>query len=289
MKTLILAVGVMLVTAGTAHAARPVSPPATSSSACGATVLKADGTAWTCTFDDEFSGTSLDTTKWIPQTNFSSGTTAAHACYTASPNNISEAGGSLNLTVRRESAPVACANTSLGATSYYTAGSVMTYHLFSQQYGRFEARIKTTATTAPGLQESFWLWPDDRYDTSGTYWPAAGEIDVAETYSQYYSLAIPYLHYTSYDNGGPIPGTNTAWNCAASRGVYNTYTLTWSATRIQIDVNGKTCLVNTSGDPAFQKRYLVALSALLGTGSNALTSATPLPATTSIDYVRVWK
>jgi beta-glucanase (GH16 family) len=164
---------------------------------------------------------------------------------------------------------------------------VTTYRLFSQQYGRFEARIKNTATTVPGLQETFWLWPDDRYNTA--YWPLAGEIDISETYSQYPDLAIPFLHYTANDNGGPIPGTNTAWNCTAQRGVYNTFALEWTATRLEIFVNGTSCLVNTSGDPAFKKPYIVALTQLLGVGGNALRATTPLPATMSIDYVRVWQ
>lgn len=268
----------------------PSPPPTSTTSACGGTTLtKADGTPWVCSFDDEFNGTTLDTTKWVPQTNFVSGTPAAYACYTSSANNVNESGGSLNLTVRREAVPILCQDTSYGTSSYYSAGSVMTYHLFSQQYGRFEARIKTQATTVPGLQETFWLWPDDRYDTTGTYWPASGEMDVAETYSQYPNLVIPFLHYTANDNGGPIPGVNTAWNCASSRGSYHTYTLTWSSQTIEIDVDGLPCLINNSGDPAFQKRYIIALSALLGTGANALQAGTPLPATTNVDYVRVWK
>lgn len=255
--------------------------------ACGPRVLKADGTPWACTFVDNFDGTSLDRTKWVAQTNFVSGTAAAHACYRDDPRNVSVGGGTLNLTVRRESTPIACENKSLGATSDYSAGSVMTYRLFSQKYGRFEARMKAPATSVPGLQEDFWLWPDDR-DATSLIWPAAGEIDVAELYSQYPKLNIPYLHYTAWDNWGPVPGLNTSWTCSAPRGVYNTYTLDWTATEVRIGVNGKTCLVNKRGDIAFQRRYILAFSQMLGTAANALTANTPLPSTMNVDYVRVW-
>ena len=222
----------------------------------------------------------------MPQTIFRSGSDSAWACYLDDPSVISVRDDALHLTVRKlpQSAPCAGQN---GASTPYVAGMVSTYRLFSQQYGRFEARIKNTATTSAGLQEAFWLWPDDRYSTN--YWPAAGEIDIAETYSQYSGLAIPFLHYTAYDNGGPRPGLNTAWDCAAQRGTYNTYTLEWTANRLEIFVNGVSCLVNTSGDSAFQKRYIIALTQMLGTGTNSVTSSTPLPATMSIDYVRVWK
>jgi len=222
----------------------------------------------------------------MPQTQFATGVQAAHACYLDDPSVISVANGSLNLTLRKVATPVSCTFGGLTGPTNYVAGSVMTYRLFSQQYGRFEARIKNTATTYPGLQETFWLWPDDRYSTG--LWPYAGEIDVAETYSSYPTLVIPYLHYSA-DAWGPINGLNTAWTCGAARGVWNTYTLEWTASKIQIFVNGKSCLVNTSGDSAFQKPYIIALTQLMGAAGNVYDGRAPLPATTSVDYVRVWK
>jgi beta-glucanase (GH16 family) len=265
----------------------PAVPVPTLYDACGARPRKADGTAWSCSFDDEFNGATLDRTKWVPQTAFLTGDPTAYACYVDGPDNISVAGGALNLTVRREAAPVGCGSPTSTITSPYTAGSISTYHLFSQQYGRFEARVRNTASDAPGLHEAFWLWPDDRI-TSALAWPDAGEIDVSETYSVYDSLSIPYLHYSA-DASGPIPGVSTAWNCTATRGQWNTYTLVWSPSRLTISVNGTTCLSNTSGDAAFKKPYIVAFTAALGQGANALTDQTPLPATMKVDYIRVWR
>ena len=129
--------------------------------------------------------------------------------------------------------------------------------------------MKVTETAAPGLQEAFWLWPDDRYP-SATVWPAAGEIDIAETYSRYPDLAIPYLHYTAWDNWGPQPGVNTAWDCLAPRGEWHTYTLSWTDTRLRIEVDGQHCLTNDSDDPAFDKPYIVALTQALGVEAQRL-------------------
>ena len=256
--------------------------------ACGAQPRKADGSAWSCSFDDEFDGTSLDRTKWVPQTAFVTGdATAGYACYVDSTNNVSVAGGSLHLTIRKEPAAVPCGSPTSKVTSVYTAGSISTYHLFSQQYGRFEARVRPAATTATGLHEAFWLWPDDRFPSTVS-WPQAGEIDISETYSVSPNLSIPFLHYAA-DSGGPQPGLNTAWNCTAYRGQWNTYTLVWGPSRLEILVNGRTCLVNTSGDPAFMKPYIVALTAALGQGNNVMTAATPIPATMDVDYLRVWQ
>jgi beta-glucanase (GH16 family) len=270
----------------------PTSPtptptnPALPNDACGTPRVKADGSPRLCTFADDFNGSQLDLTKWVPQTNFLSGDRAgAYACY--HPENVAVGNGALQLTLRKEPAPVACGQ---GATppSVFTAGGVSTYRLFSQAFGRFEARIKNTATTVPGLQESFWLWPDDR-QSGLPLWPAAGEIDISETYSHLPTLSIPFLHYRWNDNLGPVPGLNTAWNCSASRGVWNTFALEWTSTKIQIFVNGKSCLVNTSADVAIQRKFIVALTHLLGLSDNTPVAGTPLPSTMYVDYVRVWE
>lgn len=251
--------------------------------ACGSAVWKDDDTRWRCTFVDGFAGDQLNRDTWVPQTQMLSGSGSALGCYADDPSTVSVAGGTLRLSVRRAPEPVACA----GQVVPYISGSVSTFYTFSQQYGRFEARIKVAATDQPGLHEAFWLWPDVRVPSSDL-WPAAGEIDIAETYSAHPGLAIPFLHYTFFDNGGPVPGLNTAWDCAAERGAWNTYTLTWTATRIEIVVNGRTCLVNTSGDRAFNKPYILALTQALGSVGNGYTGSAPMPATMQVDYVKVW-
>ena len=197
-------------TSATAPAAarRPARPARWSArvptDSCGTRPRKADGSYWSCTFVDDFTGTTLNRAKWVPQTIFASGdTVSGYACYDSDPSVVSVSGGTLNLSVRKNATALPCAN-GLPDTPY-RAGMVTTYHLFSQQYGRFEARFKTTATSAPGLQEAWWLWPDDRDPLAQLTWPLNGEIDIAETYSTYPDLGIPFLHYTANDNGGPIP------------------------------------------------------------------------------------
>jgi beta-glucanase (GH16 family) len=252
---------------------------------CGPSVAKPGGGLWVCTFADEFGGTSLDRSKWLPQTNIATGGIWpwTRSCHVDNPANVAVGAGNLMLTVRKATTPVVCQ----GKRANFTSGQVSTYRMFSQQYGRFEARMKVQATgPIGGLQEAFWMWPDDRY--SKGMWPAAGEIDVAELYSRWHELVIPYLHYTWNDNGGARPGINTA-NCKASRGTYNIYTLTWTPTSLKIDVNGTTCLVNTSGDPAFKKPYIVAFTQALGVGNNRHRWNTPFPATMHVDYLRVWR
>ncbi|BBH17342.1 endo-beta-galactosidase [Nocardioides baekrokdamisoli] len=253
---------------------------------CGPPIYKADGTAWACTFDDEFDGTSLDRSKWQVQTEFVSGSVHdGYACYIDDPAAVSVGGGTLHLTVRKTGTMRSCQG--LPKPTPYIAGMVNTYHRFSQQYGRFEVRMKNTATVVPGLHEAFWLWPDDRYVKLN--WPSTGEFDVVETYSLYPHVGLPYLHYGATDNDGWIKGVNTQWTCAAERGEWNTYTLEWDRKALTISMNGKVCLVNTAHPVAFAERYILNLTAALGESHNSMSDKTPIPATTLVDYVRVWK
>ena len=120
----------------------PKPTPAPSRDACGTKVAKAGGGYWTCTFADDFDGTRLDRTKWVPQTIFATGDAlSGYACYDDDPSVVSVGGGTLNLSVRRDASASPCDYGLLPTP--YRAGMVSTYHLFSQRYGRFEARFRS--------------------------------------------------------------------------------------------------------------------------------------------------
>lgn len=274
--------------------ARLVRPPATvQTDACGVRPRKADGSLWSCTFVDNFSGNELDRDTWVPQTaGYRTGVDSdRYACYTE--DNVAVRDGRLRLRLRKQARAVECAKDSeMLEPTHYTAGSVSTYHRFSQRYGRFEARMRNTAATVPGLHEAFWLWPDDREVPIN--WPLSGEIDVAETYSSFPRLAIPFLHYANPESNPLDPGVtrgphaNTAY-CPAERGTWNTYRLEWGPERIRIFVNDRLCLTNTSGDAAFREKYILAFTQAIGSKGNEATDATPIPAFTEVDWVRAWR
>jgi beta-glucanase (GH16 family) len=268
---------------------------------CGsALIAKPGGGYWQCSFDDEFNGTSLDRSQWTPQTTstsaYTSGPAGSQACYVDSPQNVSVSGGYLRLTARAATAPFSCAEPAGNFTTKYTAGEVTTLTGFQQTYGRYEVRAKLPTTQAKGLQETFWLWPSQY--TYGA-WPQSGEVDFAEFYSEYPTLDVPYLHYV-YDPASVNIGSNintvTAYTCAMNYSAFNTYAIEWMPGRMTIYVNGRTCLVDNysalglSGAAPFDQPFFVALTQELGVGANAFDPATtPLPATTQVDYVRVWK
>lgn len=253
---------------------------------CGATTYKSDGTPWTCTFADDFNGTSLDRTKWYVQLTASSGFSQGE-CFIDNPKNISVADGQLSLTLRKGSY-TACSSPRGKFWTKYTSGSISTYGGFSQTYGRWEFRATFPQTTQPGEQSSLWMWP-----VANTYgpWPSSGEIDVAEWFGKYYDRAIPYLHYD-----GQYTDPNATNNyCTITWGVPHTFDLDWDTTGLTISYDGKVCLSDHAWLPAgmmtpkpFDQPFMIALSQLLGTGANKPTYLTPSTSTLKVDYVHVW-
>src|SRR5690242_9385110 len=101
------AVALAVAPAGSAVGKGKPKPPAPTptSDACGTVLTKADGSPWSCTLADNFDGTSLNRSVWLPQTQFASGVQEAHACYLDDPSVINVANGSLNLTLRKVANP----------------------------------------------------------------------------------------------------------------------------------------------------------------------------------------
>jgi beta-glucanase (GH16 family) len=258
----------------------------------GATITKADGSAWRCTFNDEFAGTSLDRSTWFVQTSAVSGFGSHDDCYVDDPDNIAVRNGVLELSVLKEASPFVCNVPKRGDayTTQYTSASINTYQRWAQAFGRFEIRAKFPASPVKGLHGAFWLWPDNpnKYGP----WPMSGEIDIAEVFSQYNDRAIPYFHYLS-------TGTVTNNYCTLDRvDDWHTYTLEWTTTALTVSYDGKVCLshkiapaaVGTAPQP-FDSPFIMALMEGMGVGGNSVSAANlpPTPATMTVDYVRVWQ
>lgn len=251
--------------------------------ACGgvATEPKSGGGVWTCAWGDEFNGTALTRSLWLPQTTKGSGFSSnGWDCFMDSPNNVSVSGGSLVLTSRQEAAPFTCEDT-VPRTTQYTSGMVSTYQRKSVDRGRVEFRAKVISGKVQGTHTAFWLFPQDLLGG-----PGRGEIDVAEIYGKYSDRAIPFIH-------SPLEGVdpNATNNYCMIQNIadWNTYAVEWTAQSITIIYNGKVCLTETLAASGFNKDYMVSVTQGLGwPGNDFQPGVTPLPAQTVVDYVRVY-
>lgn len=147
----------------------------------GLVVAPVDGADWQLVWSDEFEGTELDRTKWIPEESCWGGGNDERQCYTDRPENISVEGGLLLLKARKEEwtgpdrPPEIAENPNPRRTKQYTSGKVRTRGLHAWQYGRIEMRAKVPA--GQGTWPAFWMMPaDDHYGR----WPLSGEIDILE-------------------------------------------------------------------------------------------------------------
>ena len=291
MRSRLAALGVAALAVVSAALLTPAgSAGATGTSCSGPPIPKVGGGYWTCTFDDEFTGTKLDSTKWGPVTSLQSGVTWGGGCFESGAGNISVGSGMLRLTAKKEMRPVTCASPSGYFQTSYTEGQVASANKFSQTYGLFAIRARFPGSKVPGLESALWMWPQN---TGGP----SGEIDIAEEYSQYPDRVIPYVHYP-YNSAttNASTGTNvvTSFNCMVNNvAAFHVYALQWTPGYMSFMVDGSVCFVDhyePSGTSPFQQPYFLALTQALGVGTNSFQPGkTQLSATTDIDWVRVYK
>jgi beta-glucanase (GH16 family) len=252
---------------------------------CGAWVAKSTGGFWKCTFVDNFSGTTLDPTKWSPMVTSGTGVVSPE-CRVAGDNNIKVQSGFLRLTVRRETAPFSCKTPGGSYSTQYTGGAVTTYNKFSQAYGRFEIRARFPDAKVRGLHSAVWMWPQTM-----KYGGASGELDIAEFRTVIPDRVIPYVHY----NGADRSATNNF--CMVSRPeAFHSYVMEWTVDTITVKYDGQACLVHSWQPSAplltpqpFDQPFAMILNQGLGHDANSVdTGLTTLPASMYVDYVRVW-
>jgi beta-glucanase (GH16 family) len=137
--------------------------------------------------------------------------------------NVALRSGMAVLSVTRTASATACKTPAGSFATPYTGADISTWGTFSQATGRFEVRMKYPSYAAAGYQGGFWMNPQ-----SSAYgaWPASGEIDVNEWFSQYPDRVYPNLHYT----GSTLKDMGM---CAvANPDVWHTYAVEWSRTRM---------------------------------------------------------
>jgi beta-glucanase (GH16 family) len=220
-------------------------------------------------------------------------------CYVNTPDTINVTGGTLNLSVVQTPQPIGCQGTYTSkAQTNIEGGMVISYNLFSQEYGFFEASAEMPATAVPGLQETLWLYPEN--ETLYGPWPDSGEIDFGEFYSEYPNNDVPAIHYPGSGSDPNSSDDNCVHAGSSPAGQFHTYAALWTPTSITTYYDGQPCMTDVYGpyvnnpDSApepFNQPFFMALTAALGAanGDQYRPGVTPLPATTKVDWVRTWQ
>lgn len=238
--------------------------------------------SWVLVWSDDFegkAGMSPDSTKWTYDIGNSGWGNSELQCYTKRPSNVQMSGdGNLIITAIKESY----------SGSSYTSARIKTKGLFSQTYGRFEARIKTP--TGPGIWPAFWLLGDNIDQVN---WPMCGEIDIMEQRGQQPSITHGSIH-----GPGNFGANAITKGYGLTTGRFDTdfhlYAVEWGEDYIDFFID--TYLYqrikpeNLSGKWVFNSPFFMILNVAVGGNYVGYpTSGTPFPQSMYIDYVKVYK
>jgi beta-glucanase (GH16 family) len=247
-----------------------------------------DGGGWTLTWSDEFDGSdgsAPDPSKWRHDTGGGGFGNKELEYYTPGTANVVVQGGNLVITATTNGA---AQNHCWYGTCQYTSARIKTEGLFSQQYGRFEARMQLPA--GQGLWPAFWLLGDN---IGAVGWPACGEIDIMENVGKLPSEAWGSLHSKNYD--ATLAFTLPAMARFADG--FHTFAVEWDAAQIQFLVDGQLYethlpaqATGTGGQWPFDQPFFVLLNvAVGGNWPGSPDSTTTFPQTMLVDYVRVYR
>lgn len=230
---------------------------------------------WELIFQDEFSGTSIDLSKWKPNWFGATDTTVTNPinslelnCY--DPANVFVSDGYLRLMTTVNTASTC--KTRSGAVAPYRSGMINSNGHFLYAYGYAEARVWLPA----GVDHKS-VWPAFWSDGTG-HWPETGEIDSMECYGVDPSCSYHYHYVNSsgrdaqFGNSRTMVGSTTGWHTFAN--YWEPGKVTWYWDGVQI-------AQTTTGVVSAQHYLIVNLGTI---GTQVVT-----PASYLIDYVRVWK
>jgi beta-glucanase (GH16 family) len=261
---------------------------------CGGQATQTSSTTTTTTptyqlvWSDEFSGSdgsAPDASKWANQTGGKGWGNNELEYYTTRPQNVQISGGNLVITAIKETYTGPD-----GVSRNYTSARLQTKGLFSQQYGRFEARIKVPK--GQGMWPAFWMLGNN-IDTAG--WPACGEIDIMENIGKEPSIVHATLHAPNY----PPAGYTAAYTLpsGAFSDDFLIFTVEWEPQQLRFYVDGTLYATDTqSGSPSpsnwpFSRQpfFILLNLAVGGDWPGNPDATTQFPQQMLVDYVRVYQ
>jgi len=249
---------------------------------------QSDASRWKLVWSDEFNavdGTLPDPAKWGFDVGGGGWGNKELESYTSRPTNVQQRGGNLVITALKEEY-----TGKDGVARPYTSARIKTKGLFSQAYGRIEARMQLPV--GKGIWPAFWMLGDD---IGSVGWPKAGEIDIMENIGEAGRI-YSTLHGPGYSGAN---GISAKYDLPAGEVVntgFHVYAVEWSPNNIRFYFDDKLIAERTPADlPAgakwvYDHPFFLILNVAVGGGWPGYPDeTTAFPQRMLVDYVRVYK
>ncbi len=255
----------------------------------GATLRPPPPASYKLVWSDEFSGpdgASPDSSKWTYDIGGNGWGNKELEYYTNRTQNARIMGGNLVIIAQKETY-----TGSDGVTRSYTSARMKTQGLFSQAYGRFEARIKIPA--GQGMWPAFWMLGND---ITSNGWPKCGEIDIMENIGKEPGTVHGSLHGPS--TTGPTSDATAPFVLPAGQNFaddFHLYAVEWEPGTIRFYVDSS--LYSTfyssqwpaGGTWVFDHPFFIILNvAVGGDWPGSPDNTTVFPQHMLVDYLRVY-
>ena len=184
-------------------------------------VSNAFAQCWNLVWEDDFSGSTLNTSNWSYQTGAGGWGNNELQHYTSNSNNIAVVGGNLEITAQEESFN----------GSNYTSSRIRSINKADFTYGRMEARIQLPE--GQGIWPAFWMMPTDS-EYGG--WPASGEMDIMEYLGHQTNIAYGTCHY-GFQGDHQFSGSSYTLPSGNFTDGFHTFSMEWEPDTIKWFVN----------------------------------------------------
>lgn len=233
---------------------------------------------WHLVWQDEFSGTELDQTKWTFDLGGGGWGNNELEYYTDEPQNVRVQDGHLVIEAHYDEE----------AIWKYTSGRIKTQYLHSWQYGRIEGRMKIPA--GQGIWPAFWMLGMNEF--GGFNWPNTGEIDIMENIGRESNTIHGTVHGPGY---AADAGISQAYNDGTTwSDDFHVYAVEWEPDEIRWFVDDIHYHTLTRDDVptewVFERPFFLILNVAIGGGWPGPPDETTIfPQQMQVDYIRIYQ
>jgi beta-glucanase (GH16 family) len=239
-------------------------------------IPKSQAQCWNLVWEDEFTGTALNTSYWTHETGAGGWGNNELQNYANSTSNVNVSDGTLKINA-------------IESGGNYTSGRIVTKNKAYFAYGKMVARLKLPF--GQGIWPAFWMLPNDNYYGG---WPYSGELDIMELLGHQPAKMYGTIHGS---NAGNQVSSGTFYNLPSGTFAddFHEFSMEWEPNQVKMYVDGNLYMTRTNAqlnaNPwPFDKAFFFIFNVAVGGNWPQYPDATTVfPQTMEVDWVRVYQ